>query len=265
MLRIFTRRRLVLLLLSLAVSYGGAIALLMLFEDTILYRPKRSTGPLRADARGQDLWLVTADGVRIHACWFPSPGARRALLFCHGNTGRTPEVSRLLDGLKMSLLLFDYPGYGESGGKPSETGCYAAADAAYDWLGGQVAPGNIIIVGQSLGGGVAVDLASRRPHGALVLFKTFTSLPDVAQSLLPVVPARWLAHNRFDNLAKIHRCGSPTLIIHGDSDGLISRAQALKLFAAACAPKTFRLLPGCSHRGSFPGDSFDSLRAFLGE
>ena len=121
-----TRRRLVLLLLSLALSYGGAVAFLMMSEDTILYRPARSSGSVRADVRGQDLWLVTAEGVRIHACWFPYPGARRALLFCHGNTGRTPEVSRLLDGLKMSLILFDYPGYGQSGGRPSEAGCYGA-------------------------------------------------------------------------------------------------------------------------------------------
>jgi len=170
-----------------------------------------------------------------------------------------------MQGLKISLLLFDYPGYGRSGGQPSEAGCYAAANAAYDWLQRQVAPEHIVIAGQSLGGGVAVDLASRRPHGALVLFKTFTSVPDVAAYQCPLVPARWLAHNRFDNLAKIRRCGGPTLIAHADSDDLVPLAQALELFAAACEPKSFCLLSGCSHRGSFPGDFFNTLKTFLDE
>jgi pimeloyl-ACP methyl ester carboxylesterase len=267
MLRFITRKRLTVLLLTLALSYVSAILLLMLLENTILYRPKRFMvlGSVLPGVQAQDLWLPSAAGLPIHACWLPCPGARRALLFCHGNTGRHPEVVRLMKGLKISLLLFDYPGYGQSEGRPSEAGCYAAADAAYDWLQGQVAPERIVIAGQSLGGGVAVDLASRRTHGALVLFKTFTSVPDVAEYQCPLLPARWLAQNRFDNLAKIHRCAGPTLIAHGENDHLISLAQARELFAAAREPKSFCLLPGCSHRGSFPGDFFKTLKAFLDE
>jgi pimeloyl-ACP methyl ester carboxylesterase len=253
--------------MSLALSYGGAIVLLMGFENTILYRPQRTmvVEPVPPGVQAQELWLSTAAGIQIHARWLPCPGASRAMLFCHGNTGRKPEVARLMQGLKISLLLFDYPGYGQSGGKPSEAGCYAAADAAYDWLRGQVGTERIVIAGQSLGGGVAVELASRRSHGALVLFKTFTSLPDVAQYQFPLLPARWLAHNRFDNLARIRRCGGPTLIAHAESDDLIPLAQARELFAEAGEPKRFCLLPGCSHRGSFPGDFFEPLKAFLDE
>src|SRR5438046_2954266 len=83
-----------------------------------------------------------------------------------------------------------YPGYGRSGGSPTEAGCYAAADAAFDWLTAaqQVAPEDILLYGTSLGGGVAIDLASRRPHRALVLSSTFTSLPDTAQDLYPWLP-----------------------------------------------------------------------------
>jgi pimeloyl-ACP methyl ester carboxylesterase len=267
MLRFFSRRCLTVVLLVLVLSYGSAMLLLMLFENTILYRPKRPTAleSVPADVRAQDLWLSTATGITIHACWLPCPGARRALMFCHGNTGRHPQVARLIQGLKLSLLLFDYPGYGVSGGEPSEAGCYAAADAAYDWLRAQVAPERIVIAGQSLGGGVAVDLASRRTHGALVLFKTFTSVPDVAHYQCPLLPARWLAHNRFDNLAKVGRCGGPTLIAHAENDDLVPLSQAQELFGAACEPKSLCLLPGCGHRGSFPGDFLEMLKTFLDE
>ena len=123
--------------------------------------------------------------------------------------------------------MFDYPGFGRSSGQPSEAGCYAAGDAAYDWLREvQKVPGErIILYGGSLGGGTATDLASRRPHRALVLVACFTSFPDMAQTRFPWLPGRWLVHNRFDNLGKIADCRGPVFIAHGTRDGLIPFAH----------------------------------------
>jgi hypothetical protein len=94
--------------------------------------------------------------------------------------------------MRSSVLVFDYPGFGQSDGTPTEAGCYASGEAAFSWLASR--------------GGVAVDLASRHPHKALALFKTFTSIPDVAQSNVPIFPCRWLVRNRFENLRKIPHC-----------------------------------------------------------
>src|SRR5207248_5963463 len=129
--------------------------------------------------------------------------------------------------LEMPVLIFDYPGYGRSEGSPSEAGCYAAAEAAYAWLvqTQQVPPGQIILYGGSLGGGVAVELARRQPHRALILVSTFTSIPDMAQQLYPWLPARWLVRNRFDSLAKIGQCTQPVFIAHGTADGLLPYTQ----------------------------------------
>src|SRR5262249_23613263 len=147
--------------------------------------------------------------------------ARGTVLYCHGNAGnlshRGEGVLRWHQLLGQSVLIFDYPGYGRSEGKPSEAGCYAAADAAYAWLTEtkKVLPQDLLIYAGSLGGGVAVALASRRPHRALVLVGTFTSIPDMAQRQFPWLPARWLVRNRFDNLGKIGRCTRPVFLAHG--------------------------------------------------
>src|SRR5262249_54030964 len=154
---------------------------LMALENWLVYYPTSASQEWHEppNARVQDIELLSADGTRIHAWWCPVEGARGALLYCHGNAGnlsqRVGSVAGLQHILKESVLIFDYPGYGKSGGKPSEAGCYAASEAAYQWLVDkqQIPPERILLYGGSLGGGVAVDLASRRPCRALVLVKTF--------------------------------------------------------------------------------------------
>src|SRR5262249_33522659 len=172
---------------------------------------------------------------------------------------------QFMQALGVSVLLFDYPGYGKSEGKPNEAGCYAAGDAFYDWLTQtQKIPGeNIILFGKSLGGGVATELAVQRPHRALVLAKAFTSIPDMAQKQLPFLPGRWLVSNQFDNLEKISRCKRPIAIGHGDRDELIPFWMGEKLFAAAGEPKRFIRFPGGGHNDPFPVEFFSGVKEFL--
>jgi pimeloyl-ACP methyl ester carboxylesterase len=249
------------------VLIAGVVGCLS-WENRLLYQPTRGTVAAPQSSLHPNVWLSTADGVKVHARWFPFPGAQEAILFCHGNAGNLESwasaVQDLAEALGASVLIFDYPGYGCSDGEPSEAGCYAAADAAYDWLiqAQEFRPDHVLIYGQSLGGGVAVDLASRRPHRALVLVKTFTSLPDVAQAHCPWLPARWLAVNRFDNLAKIGRCGRPVFIAQGDADRLIPFAHGQRL-AARCHGAEFFRLRGSDHNDPLPPDFYAALNNFL--
>jgi fermentation-respiration switch protein FrsA (DUF1100 family) len=110
---------------------------------------------------------------------------------------------------------------------------------------------------------VATDLASRRAHGALILVKTFTSMPDVGQGLYPWLPVRWLMRNRFDSLTKIRRCKRPVFIAHGTADGLIPFAQGQRLYAAANEPKQFLAMPGVDHNEDWGSGFFPALRKFL--
>jgi uncharacterized protein len=256
-----------------AAGYLIVLIGVVMLEDRLVFRPVRA-GQVWAtphDLNVQDVELRTADGTRIHAWWCPCEGSDGALLYCHGNAGnlsyRAGAIAALREALHQSVLIFDYPGFGRSDGDPSEAGCYEAADAAYDWLtrAQQVPPERLLIFGKSLGGGVAIDLASRRPHRALILAKTFTSMPELAQHLCPVLPARWLAHNRFDNLAKIPLCTRPVFITHGDCDSLVPFAMGERLFEAAGQPKQFFRMAGCEHNDAMSPGFFAALRRFLEE
>src|SRR5262249_13653620 len=140
------------------------------------------------DPRVEDIALQSADGTPIHAWWLAPPGwepAHGATLYSSGNAGnlshRGDQIAERQSAVGGAILIFADPGCGRSEGSPSESGCYAAADAACDWLveRQKVPPERVVFLGRSLGGGVATHLASRRPHRALVLINTFTSVPDM--------------------------------------------------------------------------------------
>jgi fermentation-respiration switch protein FrsA (DUF1100 family) len=257
-----------------AVCYIGVIIVMLLLENWLLFHPIRATTEWLAppNSRVQDVELHTSDGTLIHAWWCPKEHwepTQGALLYCHGNAGnlshRSYNIARWQEHMDISVLIFDYPGYGRSEGKPSEAGCYAAADAAYDWLTTtmNVAPGQVLIYGGSLGAGMAVDLACRRPYRALVLVSAFTSIPDMAQKLYPWLPARWLVRNQFDNLAKVGKCDGRIFVAHGTADSLTPFTQGKQLFAAARDPKEFFPLQGCDHNDALGPEFFTALRQFL--
>ena len=176
-------------------------------------------------------------------------------------------MAGIQETLEQSVLIFDYPGFGKSEGSPSEHGCYAAADAAYDWLTEKqgIAGGHIVLLGKSLGGGVAIDLASRRPHRALVLMMTFTSVPDVAQRKFFWLPVRWLMRNRFESLDKLEHCTRPVFVVHGTADRLVPFEHGEHLFAAAKGPKQFVALEGVRHEICPDENLLRELRRFLDE
>jgi fermentation-respiration switch protein FrsA (DUF1100 family) len=259
-----------------AYAYLAILLALLALEDYILYQPL-AAGSWEAPPPGvrvQDVELASADGTRIHAWWSTPQGwepTQGAVLFCHGNGGNLSHrgwaLCPWLEEMHLAVLLIDYPGFGRSGGAPSEAGCYAAGDAAYDWLAtAQKVPRHrIVLYGGSLGGGVATDLAARLPCRALVLVSTFTSFPDMAAEKYPWLPGRWLVRNRFDNLAKIGRCRAPVFLAHGTRDGLIPFRQGERLFAAAAGPKHFFPMTDFGHNDSPTPEVYPALRRFLDE
>jgi hypothetical protein len=254
-----------------ALLYLGVVLVFLFLENSLLFYPIRATHDWmpKPSPQIQDVEFRTADGTLIHGWWLPRPRAQSALIYAHGNAGnlshRGSALPPLAEALDVSVLIFDYPGYGHSQGKPGEQACYASGDAAYDWVTQTqgIQPENVILYGKSLGGGVMTELATRRPHRALVLVKTFTSVPNLAQELYPFLPARWLVRNRFDNLAKIGHCNRPIFIAHGDCDSLIPLHHGERLFAAAHEPKEFLVMPGCDHNDPHSRDFLPRLRRFL--
>lgn len=262
------------IVLYVLVCYVGFAIFMISMEHKLLYHPFSAqalwSDPLPAPAM-QESTVTDSAGARIHLRWSPKPVSANALLWCYGNAGNMclalppDRVRTWQDELDVSILQFDYPGYGKSEGSASESGLYAAADAALKWLGdAQKIPSvSTVIFGQSLGSGVAVDLAARNPCRALVLLSPFTSTPDVAQDMYKILPAKLLMRNRFDSLSKIGSCQAPVFIAHGTCDQLVSFSQGQKLHEAAGTPKEFYAMEGCNHDGPFASDLLPRIRAFL--
>ncbi len=257
--------------LYILVGYVGLVAMLLFFENWLVYRPTTDWLDPPKLSNIEDVPLISADGTRLHAWWCPKKDSDQALLYFHGNAGnlshRGGSIVKLRERLGVSVLIIDYPGYGKSEGSPTEQGCYLAADAAYACLinDRKIAANKIILYGGSLGGGVAVDLANRKDHQALVLIKTFTSLPDVASDLYWWLPApkRMLMTNRFDSLTKIGTIRRPVFIAHGTTDGLIPYTHGVKLHDAANKPKQFYSITGADHNDALPDEFFAKLKDFL--
>ena len=220
--------------------------------DGMVFQPSPGVDlrPEQVGLRGEDVFLDTDDGVRIHAFWLPVEGATRALLFLHGNAGnashRLPNAAELV-ALGTSVLLLDYRGYGLSEGRASESGVYADARAGLSHLTSErgVAEGRVVVFGRSIGGAVAVDLVQDRAVAGLILESAFPSLSSMARSLLPF--AAPLVRGRFDSATKISRLRAPLLFFHGDRDEIVPYGLGQRLFEAAPEPKVFETIEGAGH------------------
>jgi fermentation-respiration switch protein FrsA (DUF1100 family) len=170
--------------------------------------------------------------------------------------------------LGANVLIPDFPGYGMSGGRPSEKGFYATADAAYDYLLSRpdVDRDRIVAAGWSMGAAVAIDLASRRKVERLVTISAFTTLPAAAHSLVPWLPTSLIVRSRFDNIGKIPRVTCPIFIAHGTIDNLVPPGMADELAAAAKRKAVVYRVVGGGHNDVFyvGGDSlWGAIRASI--
>ena len=242
----------------LAAVYAGLSLLLFFFQSNLVYYPEMdrevTATPASAKLQYEDLHLKTSDGIDLHGWYVPALQPRGAVLFLHGNAG---NISHRLDSVEMfhrlgySTLIFDYRGYGNSSGKPSEQGTYRDAEAAWRYLTEQqhIPSCNIVIFGESLGGAVAAWLATRQQPGALIISSSFTSVPDLGQQLYPYLPVRFLARFRYDTRENLRSVSAPVLIAHSPQDDIIPYEHGRALFAAANPPKEFIELAGGHNNG----------------
>jgi hypothetical protein len=241
-------------------------------DDAVVYQPSRyPEGQWNPrDLAFEDSWFTSSDGTRLHGWYCPAREPRAVVLVTHGNAGNLSDrwwkMRMLQQQVGVASMIFDYRGYGRSDGAPTEAGVLADARAARKWLAERtgVAERDIVLLGESLGGGVAVDLAARDGARALVLESTFTSLPDLAASKLPYTPVRYVMRNRLDSLAKIGDYRGPLLIAHGEDDPLIPIDHARQLFrASASKPKYLLTIPGAGHNWAPTAEYVGKLCEFI--
>jgi uncharacterized protein len=241
------------------------------FEKSVLFQPSRyPQGNWQpADLKFEDAWFASGDGTRLHGWYVPHEHARATVLYCHGNGGNVAnwaDAARALhDRVGVSVMLFDYRGYGRSEGTPSEAGVLADARAARAWLAKRekIAENQIVLMGRSMGGAVAVDLAAADGARGLVLESTFTSIPDVGQTMYPLLPMRLLLQTQFNSRQKIPSYHGPLLLSHGTADRLIPYSNGARLFNAANEPKLLFTIPGGDHNDPQTEQYYQVLTTFL--
>ena len=253
----------------------GSYMLFRAFEHSQVYHPdcQLIASPTELARPFEDVSFPASDGPKLHGWFFPanadSPRARLAVLLCHGNGG---NISYRLDHYRailetgVSLFTFDYRGYGRSDGRPGEPGTYLDAQAAYHWLRQKgFAGANIIALGESLGGGVAAELALREPLGGVVLQSAFTSVPDLGAEFFPWLPVRLLGSIQYEVRGKLPRLKIPVMVMHSPADTLIRFPHGQQNFAAANEPKMFWELAGDHNDTLLAGEQnyVEGLRRFL--
>lgn len=259
----------------LLTAYIGFALVLYFFQSHLVFYPEIGreiiAAPSQVGLPHEDIRLTTDDGLSLHGWFIPANEARDTVLFLHGNAG---NISHRIDTLQMfhrlgySTLIFDYRGYGNSSGTPSEQGTYRDAEAAWRYLTEQrrIPSCRIVLFGESLGGAVASWLATRQKPAALVIASGFTSVPDLAQHFYPFMPVRWLARLRYDTRENLRAVAAPVLIAHSPEDEIIPFEHGQALYAAANPPKRFLELAGGHNDGFiFMRESWVSeLKDFLG-
>lgn len=232
-----------------------ALAMIWLLQRRLIYFPYRqvatpaSTGLHQVD----EATFTTEDGLALHG-WFA--GAKRTPRFTvlafngnAGNRGMRASLAAALADQGIATFLFDYRGFGDNRGSPSETGLVRDARAARAYLTSRpdVDSSRLVYFGESLGAAVAVRLASEAPPVALILRSPFTSLADIGRHHYPFLPVRLLLRDRYPSIDLIGAVSAPVMVIAGDRDTVIPTEQSRRLYAAAAEPKSLLIIEGTDH------------------
>lgn len=241
--------------------------------NQFVYRPDATSSP--AGLTPADLSLVyeevdvtAADGVRLSGWYLPASQPRHALLYCHGNAGDIRDwvyaAPPFLDA-GISLLIWDYRGYGSSQGKPSEEGLYLDGEAMWRWLRERSEKEGLpaSILGKSLGSAVAIHAALDQPPFRLILDSALASMREVVAGVATWIPKAAIPL-MFESLAKVPALTCPTLLLHGGRDSLVPLHHGQRLYQAVTAPKQLHIIEPAEHNNiSMYPEYYRQIEAFL--
>ncbi|MGD0572761.1 MAG: alpha/beta hydrolase [Sedimentisphaerales bacterium] len=232
------------IIVLICLAYFGFALFLYYMQPRFLYEPIRQIPytPAEIGLDFEEVYFKTGDRLRLHGWFVPAPNAQFTVLYCHGNGGNMMyflETVNFLNSLGLNCFVFDYRGYGESQGAPSENGTYLDARAAYRWLTKKkgVTPQQIILFGWSLGGSIAAYLATKFKSAALVIESAFTSYPAIGRKFYPYMPVKWFARFDYPTIDYVRKVTCPVLVIHSRNDEIIPFEFGLEIYDAANDPK----------------------------
>lgn len=248
------------------------LLMLYVFQGRLVWMPYKAVNhtPANIGLSYEDVTLETRDGMNIHGWWVPADSALATILICHGNAGNVGhrlDTIRLFHEWQFNVFIFDYRGYGQSEGSPSEEGTYLDGQAAWEYLTReqQLGADEIVLFGRSLGGGIASWLATQVTPAALILESTFTSVPNVGAEVYPFLPVRLLSRIHYPNSTHIRQINCPVMVIHSPQDDIIPFHHGQKLYELASEPKRFLQISGDHNTGYLmAGNAYrDGILAFV--
>jgi pimeloyl-ACP methyl ester carboxylesterase len=238
---------LLLLVLLIPLCYAGH---LFFTQRSIIFRPSKQVygSPRNHNIAYENVCLGCRNKIKIHGWWMPGVN-EKVIIFFHGTIGNLTYDLRsiaFLHSLGASVLSIDYPGYGRSEGRPSERGCYEAAEAAWKFVceTKRFKSEDVILYGKSLGGAVATYLAAKYRCGGLVFHSGFTSIRDMAAHIYWYLPARLFCLSSMNALKYITKSECAMLFMHSETDEIIPISQAYRIYEKATVPRQFIRLEG---------------------
>jgi uncharacterized protein len=266
-------KKMIHLILIIVAGYLAFVGLLYMMQGSMIFLPDRNVAndPGSVGIEWENAWFETEDGKRLQGWYIPGEESRYVLLFSHGNAG---NISHRLGFIEMlynrgiSTFIYDYRGYGNSDGRPTEKGLHKDIEGAWNYLIDELgySQGQIVLFARSLGGPFSAKLASNKNPGGLILESTFTSAKDVASDIYPFIPSS-IVRFRLDTESYLKNVSVPVLIMHSRDDEIIPFHHSRSLYEAAREPKYFSELRG-GHNDNFIASGefyFDEIKSFLSE
>lgn len=251
------------------IIYLGVIVYIFVKQRTLLYHPEHEiVGLEQFDMPNtEEIFLTTKDGVKIQT-WYRKPDeGKEMVIFYHGNSGHIPQRIDKLKELKEMGYGFIIPawrGFGKSEGSPTEEGIYNDARATIDFIKKEGYDlKNVIVVGESLGSGIATKMATENEFKGLFLITPYTTIADRAAEIYFYIPVKSLLKDNFDNINNISHVKEPVFIIHGDNDNIIPHAHSLKIIEKANEPKKLIIYPGVNHTSYDSRTVFTEMKKFF--
>jgi fermentation-respiration switch protein FrsA (DUF1100 family) len=262
---IFALKGLVVLALLVALGVVGTRVL----QQRLLYMPDtQRTLPIEADLpEVVERELIMADGEKIVTWWGKAQPGCPTLLYVHGNGGslvtRSERIRKYM-AHGYGIVMMTYRGFGGSTGRPTETANVSDAKEVYEAVRASGIPArDIVIYGESLGTGVAVQVVAEKAVGGVILDAPYTSIVDLATLHYPYLPARWLMTDRYETLRFAARVKAPVLIVHGEADDIIPVAMSRQVAAALTGPVQVATFAGAGHSDHYLFGSYETIYAWL--
>ena len=230
------RRIFLYVFLSLTILYVSVCAYMYIFQRNFLYHPDKNnylrSEKLNADTK--EIFVPSTEGIALKAWFYKNPQNKYTVLFFHGNAGGLGNRIYKLNELKnlnLNYLIISWRGFSGNKGSPTEQGLYSDARSALEWLEkNNISKNKIILYGESLGTGVAVEVSQNQKFAGIILESPYTSIVDAAKIYYPYLPVDLILKDKYLSLKKIKNINSPILIMHGEVDRIIPVAMGKKLF-----------------------------------